>query len=107
VRQQARRRGNAPVAQAPADDRLRGGAAPRATGEKRYATGKNPVLAVVLSLIITGVGQFYNGDIKKGAVMLVGAIVLAIATGGIGVLPVWIWSMYDAYQVANGKMAIW
>lgn len=98
--------GNVPVQQPAVDERMRGGGPP-VSGEKRYATGKNPVVAVVLSLVIVGVGQFYNGDVKKGALMLVGGIVLAIATGGIGVLPVWLWSMYDAHQVASGKMALW
>ena len=89
------------------DERLRGGGQVVATGDKRYATGKNPTVALILSLVIVGVGQFYNGDVKKGAVMLVGGIVLVLLTAGIGWIPVWIWSMYDAYQVASGKSALW
>ena len=34
-------------------------------GGRRYAEGKNPAVALILSLFITGVGQLYNGDIKK------------------------------------------
>lgn len=80
---------------------------PAQAGAKQFATGKNAAVALILSLIIIGVGQFYNGDIKKGLVMLAGAIVLGVATGGLAILAFWIWSGYDAYQVANGKSALW
>ena len=34
---------------------------------KRYAVGKEPVVALLLSLFfVIPVGQFYNGDVKKG-----------------------------------------
>lgn len=69
--------------------------------------GKNPAIALVLSLVIPGVGQFYNSDIKKGALMLGGAILLGALTGGLGYVAFWIWSMIDAYQVASGKVRIW
>lgn len=72
----------------------------------QVATAKNPAVALVLSLVIPGVGQFYNSDIKKGALMLILAIV-GIASAGIITLAVWIWSMIDAYQVASGKGKIW
>jgi TM2 domain-containing membrane protein YozV len=92
----------------PPDERIRGPGPVVPSGQMRYATGKNPTTAVILSLLFSGVGQFYNGDHKKGALMLVGAIVLAVVTGGWwGVLPVAIWSIYDAYQVASGKSALW
>ncbi len=35
---------------------------------------KNPWLAFVLSFVITGTGQFYNGENKKGVAMLAGAV---------------------------------
>jgi TM2 domain-containing membrane protein YozV/ribosomal protein L40E len=102
--------GTAIAAHAPAapaiDTRVRGvETAP--TGSVQVATGKSPGIALVLSLVIPGVGQFYNSDIKKGALMLAGAILLGAATGGLGYLAFWIWSMVDAYQVANGKGKIW
>ena len=70
-------------------------------------TGKNPVLAAVLSAVIVGVGQFYNGDTKKGAVMLIGAVILGAATAGVVWLALAIWSAVDAYQVANGTGKMW
>jgi TM2 domain-containing membrane protein YozV len=70
-------------------------------------TGKNPVLAAVLSAVIVGVGQFYNGDIKKGAAMLIGAVVLGAATAGVLWLALAIWSAVDAYRVASGTGRMW
>jgi TM2 domain-containing membrane protein YozV len=70
-------------------------------------TGKNPVLAAILSAVIVGVGQFYNGDVKKGAIMLVGAVILGAATAGALWLALAIWSAIDAYQVANGTGKMW
>lgn len=73
----------------------------------RRPTGKNPVLAAVLSALIVGVGQFYNGDMKKGAVMLAGALIFGVATAGVVWLALAVWSAFDAYQVANGTGRMW
>ena len=70
-------------------------------------TGKNPVLAAILSAVIVGVGQFYNGDVKKGAIMLIGAVILGAATAGALWLALAVWSAIDAYQVANGTGKMW
>jgi TM2 domain-containing membrane protein YozV len=78
---------------------------PGASGQ--VVTGKNPAVALVLSLLIPGAGQFYNGDMKKGGLMLALAIIGLIVSGGLITLGVWIWAMIDAYQVANGKGKIW
>ena len=93
-------------AAAAVDTRVRGvEAAPTRTGQ--VVSGKNPWVALVLSLIIVGVGQFYNGDHKKGALMLIGGIVGGAVTGGVLYLAAWIWSMIDAYLVASGKGKMW
>ncbi len=89
------------------DPRMRGGGVPTAAGGKRYAAGKNPTIAVVLSLVLAGVGQFYNGDVKKGLVMLAVAIVGGVFTYGLVYLAVAIWSALDAYKVASGKSPLW
>jgi TM2 domain-containing membrane protein YozV len=89
-----------------------GQSAPDASG-RRYAEGKNPAVALILSLLLTGIGQIYNGDFKKCFVMWgVGIVVifLTVMTGGVGGflwLGVWIWSMVDAYNVASRKSPIW
>ena len=38
----------------------------------------NAILAAVLSFLIPGLGQAYAGDIKKGAIFFIIAVVLAI-----------------------------
>jgi TM2 domain-containing membrane protein YozV len=65
------------------------------------------VLATILSLFIPGLGQFINSDMKKGAVMLILAIVLFAPTLGVGSLAVSIWSAVDAYRVATGAAKRW
>lgn len=79
----------------------------RQRGDKQYAVGKNPTVALLLSLLIVGLGQFYNGDNKKGALMLVGALVLAAATVGLAWVLMVIWSAVDAYKVAKGETPLW
>ena len=69
----------------------------------RYAEGKNPVKACVLSLFIVGTGQFYNGDWTKGWVMLITCIMATIFSFG----TLWLfWALFsavDAYRVADKK----
>jgi TM2 domain-containing membrane protein YozV len=60
---------------------------------------KNPFLALVLSLLISGVGQMYNGQVKKGLVLLVGLIIFFVAFWPIAII-VWLFGMYDAYTTA-------
>ena len=100
--------GLTPAAPAPPhpDTRVRG-VEPSVSRSGQVVAGKNPTVALVLSLVIPGAGQFYNGDIKKGALMLVVAIIGGIVTPGLVTLGIWIWSMIDAYQVASGKGKIW
>ena len=99
-----------PAAPAPPhpDTRMRG-VEPTASHSGQVVAGKNPTVALVLSLVLPGlaIGQFYNGDIKKGALMLALAIIGGAVTGGLVTLGIWIWSMIDAYQVASGKGKIW
>jgi TM2 domain-containing membrane protein YozV len=62
------------------------------------AANKSPGVALVLSFLICGVGQMYNGQVGKGVLMLIGCIFLwFIFLGWI----IWIWSMVDAYQTAK------
>lgn len=70
-------------------------------------TGKTPWVAVVLSGVITGAGQLYNNDWKKGIAMFFGAVLGLMFTGGLATIAIWIWSMVDGYQVASGKGKVW
>ncbi|RWM00601.1 MAG: hypothetical protein EOR68_11580 [Mesorhizobium sp.] len=52
----------------------------------------------MLSLLICGLGQFYNGQIGKGILMFVLMIALwFVLLGWI----IWIWSAVDAYKTAK------
>ncbi|MCA9906837.1 MAG: hypothetical protein KC547_23440, partial [Anaerolineae bacterium] len=66
---------------------------------------KNPTLAAILSFIIAGVGQIYNGEVVKGviiiAVQILNVVLMGIVIGFITWPIVWIWSIYDAHKVAK------
>lgn len=87
---------------------------------------KNPIVSAIVSLIIPGVGQMINGQMKKGLILLVGYIALWIVVvllymfGGIflGMLTMGItsclccvlyivpfvvnlYAAYEAYKTAN------
>jgi TM2 domain-containing membrane protein YozV len=60
---------------------------------------KEPVLSLILSFLLPGVGQVYNGQVRKGLIMLVVYILLwwtCIVT-----LVLWIYGMYDGYTTAE------
>ena len=66
---------------------------------------KNPSVAVVLSFLVSGLGQIYNGQIGKGIFLIV-LYAICWATVGffIGWITapiVWIIGMADAYSGAN------
>jgi TM2 domain-containing membrane protein YozV len=91
----------------PADYGSMRGAPQTQVVQPQVVTGKSPVVAAILSLLIVGVGQFYNGDSKKGAIMLVAAVILGTASLGVLWFVCAIWSAVDAYQVANGTGKMW
>lgn len=65
--------------------------APAQPVPQAYHAYKNPGIALLLSIIFPGGGQFYNGHAGKG--------ILVLLTFWL-VLP-WIWSLFDAYSCAN------
>lgn len=66
---------------------------------------KNPGIAAVLSFLFTGLGQIYNGQIRKGISFIVVGIVclvLVIVLVGFILYPLfWIYNIYDAYSSAK------
>jgi len=68
---------------------------------------KSAALALILSLLLTGLGQFYNHEISKGVIFLIVGILLSALSFFTGFLlcvvsvPFWIYGMYDAYTRAN------
>ncbi|MEM2137713.1 MAG: hypothetical protein QW568_01360 [Candidatus Anstonellaceae archaeon] len=63
---------------------------------------KNPLIAAVLSFVITGLGQVYCGKVKKGVVLFIAAVIGAFLFFIPGLL-VWLFGIYDAYMTAQGK----
>lgn len=68
---------------------------------------RSPVLAAILSLILSGLGQIYNGQITKGVIFiviqLINAALTAVLIGWILMPIVGLWAMIDAYLVAKNN----
>jgi TM2 domain-containing membrane protein YozV len=66
---------------------------------------KNPLLYLVVSLFIPGVGTMAAGRVGWGVLILASYIVAGLLTlvlvGFVLVPAVWIWGMVDAYQTAK------
>lgn len=93
------------AASAPASSQSGVRGAPVTEGE--YVRGKSPIVALVLSLLIAGLGQLYNGELKKGLYIFGGAIILGSASAGILYPAFLVYSFVDAYMVASGKWKKW
>ncbi|WP_298501368.1 hypothetical protein [uncultured Methanobrevibacter sp.] len=73
---------------------------------------KNMIIALVLSLIWSGLGLIYAGDVQKGIILAVIAIIAEVLylfvnqIFGIVVFIIWIYSLYATYnevKVVNGQ----
>ncbi len=66
---------------------------------------KSSGIAAIASFIIPGLGQIYNGQIGKGIVFIIIAIIfglLMIVLIGFILLPLfWVYNIYDAYKTAE------
>jgi len=75
------------------------------------ATRTNPFIAVILSVIVPGSGQIYNGEVKKGWLILGSCVSLGALTYWIeglnkitialAFLLLWLSAIVDAYKVAT------
>lgn len=79
-------------------------------GPSRRAGGeRDPVIAAVLSFIIVGLGQLYNGQVAKGVVLHIGmwfAVIFAVLFFWLVFplffpLALWLFNIYDAYDQAK------
>lgn len=79
----------------------------------------NPIISAILSFIIPGVGNLYNGEMQRGAIILVAWLVIGVGfwwlflpfitilTAGFGGLLSFLWPLvhigaaYDGYNQAN------
>jgi len=66
---------------------------------------KEPLLALILSFLLPGLGQIYNGDTNNGMMLIVGTVASWLMTSVcIGVflfIGIWAYAMYDAYTRAE------
>jgi TM2 domain-containing membrane protein YozV len=86
-----------------------GGAGPLEPPAVRFAVGKSPGTALFFA-IVPGFGQFYNGDFKRGILI----VILSIVTLSIGPPTlftffgaVWLWGLTNAHNVAGRKTPLW
>jgi TM2 domain-containing membrane protein YozV len=72
---------------------------------QKEQTVRNPLLAAILSLVVAGLGQIYNGQVTKGVifivVQLINGALTAVLIGWLLLPLVGRWSMIDAYLVAK------
>ncbi len=61
----------------------------------------SPTVSALLSILLVGLGQMVNGQLIKGLLMLIVALVIGAITGGVAAVVVWIISAIDAYMSAN------
>jgi len=93
---------------------MNGGARPSSSQENLNTAvmmnQKSEALALILSLIIPGVGEMYAGKVGKGVLILLLAILSAALTivliGFIMYPIVWIYSMIDSYNLAKEYNAL-
>ncbi len=66
---------------------------------------RNPIIAAILSLIVAGLGQIYNGQIAKGVAFIIAQVIngalLYVGIGFITMPLVGLWAVLDAYFVAR------
>ena len=66
---------------------------------------RSPLIAAILSLIVAGLGQIYNGQIGKGAIFiliqLINGVLTAVLIGWLLLPLVGLWAMIDAYMTAK------
>jgi TM2 domain-containing membrane protein YozV len=67
----------------------------------------NPILALIISFFLPGIGTVYAGKVMMGIVIFVVALILAALSMFLGIIAyvlyliVWIYGMYDAYTTAK------
>jgi len=67
--------------------------------------GNSPIVAVILNLLVAGLGHVYLGRPKRGIVLFLLTIVISVISSGLGWILGVILCSYDAYQLAQNKPA--
>jgi TM2 domain-containing membrane protein YozV len=66
---------------------------------------KSPIIAVILNLIIAGLGHVYLGYTKRGIVLFLLTVLIAALSSGLGWIVGVILCSYDAWQLAQNRPA--
>lgn len=66
---------------------------------------KSPIIAVILNLLIAGLGHVYLGYTKRGIVLFLLTILIAVISSGLGWIVGVILCSYDAWQLAKNRPA--
>ncbi|MDQ0352208.1 TM2 domain-containing membrane protein YozV [Alkalibacillus filiformis] len=69
--------------------------------QPQTSKGKSPILALILSALVVGLGQLYAGQGLKGIVLFGVWILATIATAGMATFVIWIINLIDAYRIAK------
>ena len=67
---------------------------------------KDPMLGVIFSILIVGLGTIYAGYVERGLGLLIGCVVTAFLAVlffpiAIANVVIWIYGIYDAYEKCN------
>ncbi len=69
---------------------------------------RHPGIAAVLSFVVPGLGQIYNGELKKGFSFVAGLIFSGLLTvihiGFVFFIVLWIRAVFDAYNTAEKRL---
>jgi TM2 domain-containing membrane protein YozV len=66
---------------------------------------KSPIVAVILNLLIAGLGHVYLGYTKRGIVLFLLTVLIAVISSGLGWIVGAILCSYDAWQLAKNRPA--
>jgi TM2 domain-containing membrane protein YozV len=66
---------------------------------------KSPIIAVILNLLIAGLGHVYLGYTKRGIVLFLLTVLIAVISSGLGWIVGVILCSYDAWQLAKNRPA--
>lgn len=82
-----------------------GGMRSQPTPQIQQTQYRNENISAVLSFLIPGLGQVYNGELGKGIFIFLVAslsvVLMALLIGFIMYPIVWVWGIYDAHQSAK------
>ena len=67
---------------------------------QKEQTVRNPLLAAILSLVVAGLGQIYNGQVTKGVIFIIVQLINGALTALLIPL-VGAWAMIDAFLTAK------